>query len=100
MKNPRFNVEETRQNIFQLKYINGIPKDLLLRLKDLVSFIFDTISLKITKEKYIDFVLRLKDFMSFIFDSISLKMKTEKFKDFLTGSKDFTSVAKEIESRV
>ena len=72
----------------------------MLRLKDLVSFIFDTISLKIRKEKSKDFVSRLKDFMSFIFDSISLKIKTEKSKDFLTGSKDFTSVAKEIESRV
>ena len=70
------------------------------RLKDFVSFIFDAISLKITKENFKDFVSRLKDFVSFIFDSISLKIKKKKSKDFLTGSKDFTPVAKEIESRV
>ena len=40
----RFNVEETRQNIFQLKYNNGNPKDLVLRLKDLMSKKPDKIS--------------------------------------------------------
>ena len=65
-----------------------------------MSFIFDAISLKITKENFKDFVSRMKDFVSFIFDSISLKIKKKKSKDFLTVSKDFTSLAKEIESRV